>query len=212
MKSNNLILVGGGGHCKSVIDVAEKAGYHILGIIDTPEKIGSSVLDYNVIGTDTQIEDFVQNAEFVVTLGQIKEATLRIHLHELIKNAGGNLATIISPLAHVSRYASIGEGTVVMHNSLVNANASIGRGCIINSFANIEHDVIIGNYCHISTGAIVNGNCVIKDSVFIGSNSVIVNGLTITGECIIGAGTLVRKSISRKGTYFGVPASPKKTK
>lgn len=210
MKTKNLILVGGGGHCKSVIDVAEIAGYHILGIIDIPEKIGSSVLNYKVIGTDSQIQDFVQEADFIVTIGQIKESKLRISLHELIKSAGGNLATIISPLARVSRYASIGEGTVIMHNSLVNANTTIGRGCIINSFANIEHDVEIGNYCHISTGATVNGDCIIKDFVFIGSNSVIINGVTITEDCVIGAGTLVRKSITQKGIYFGVPAMPKK--
>ena len=44
-----LILVGGGGHCKSVIDVAESAGYTILGILDKPEEIGKHVFGYEVI-------------------------------------------------------------------------------------------------------------------------------------------------------------------
>ena len=36
-----LILIGGGGHCKSVIDVVESAGYTILGIMDMPEMVGT---------------------------------------------------------------------------------------------------------------------------------------------------------------------------
>ena len=50
MEQKNLILVGGGGHCKSVIEVAESAGYTILGIVDRPEELGKLVLDYKVIG------------------------------------------------------------------------------------------------------------------------------------------------------------------
>lgn len=50
-----LILVGGGGHCKSVIDVAESAGYEMLGVLDMPEDVGKDVLVYKVIGTDDDI-------------------------------------------------------------------------------------------------------------------------------------------------------------
>src|SRR5690606_5669633 len=89
---------------------------------------------------------------------------------------------------HVSKYARVGEGTVVLHNAIVNADATIGRGCIINTFANIEHDARIGDYCHISTGAMVNGNCIVGDETFLGSQSVMVNGIEITDGCVIGAG------------------------
>lgn len=208
--TKKLILVGGGGHCVSVIDVAERAGFHITGILDTPKKVGSSVLGYKIIGTDEQINDYVDNVRFVVTVGQIKEASTRIRLHELIHAAGGKLATIISPLAYISRFATLAEGVVIMHHAVVNANARIGKGCIINTFANIEHDVVVGDYCHISTGATVNGSCIINNVVFIGSNSVIMNGLSIISGCIIGAGSLVQKDITQKGIYYGNPATLKR--
>jgi sugar O-acyltransferase (sialic acid O-acetyltransferase NeuD family) len=204
--TKKLILVGGGGHCRSVIDVAESAGFDIIGILDTLDKIGSSVLGYKVIGTDKKITNYIDTAMFVVTVGQIKDATLRVRLHELIHNLGGQLATIISPRAYVSRFATINEGVVIMHNSVVNANAIIGRGCIINTFADIEHDVIIGDYCHISTGATVNGDCIVNNNVFIGSNSVIVNGVSISSQTVIGAGSLVQKNITQSGIYYGNPA------
>ena len=62
MEQKNLILVGGGGHCKSVIYVAESAGYNILGILDMPEDVGKKVLDYKVIGTDDDIPQYVDKA------------------------------------------------------------------------------------------------------------------------------------------------------
>lgn len=205
MNKKKLILVGGGGHCKSVIDVAESAGYQIIGILDVPSELGNQVLDYKVIGVDEDMHKFVNNAEFIVTVGQIKDAGLRIKLHKRILNTGGKLATIIASTAYVSKYAKIGEGTVVMHHALVNANADIGTGCIINSYANIEHDAIIGDYCHISTGAIVNGNCKVGKETFLGSQSVMVNGVEITAGCVIAAGSLVRKNLNIKGIYSGNP-------
>lgn len=209
MGNKELILVGGGGHCKSVIDVAESAGYQIKGILDMPVNVGNKVLGHSIIGTDDQIINYVDDALFIVTVGHIKDATLRIKLHQRIIDAGGNLATIVAPTAHVSRYAHLGVGTVVMHHAVVNADANIGRGCIINTFANIEHDARIGDYCHISTGAIVNGNCIVGNEIFLGSQSVVVNGIEITDGCVIGAGSLVRKNLSQKGVYSGIPATLK---
>lgn len=206
MDSKKLILVGGGGHCKSVIDVAEGAGFQIRGILDIPENVGKEVLGYSIVGTDDQIPDYVNDAVFVVTVGHIKDATLRIRLHQKIVDAGGTLATIIASTAHVSKYAQIGEGSVIMHQAVVNADAIICRGCIINTFANIEHDARIGDYCHISTGAMINGNCVVGNETFFGSQSVMVNGIEITSGCVIGAGSLVRKNITQKGIYSGNPA------
>ncbi len=201
-----LVLVGGGGHCKSVIEAAESAGFTIKGILDLPEYVGTKVLGYPVIGTDDEISKYTSEADFVVALGFIKDAILRIKLHEKIEAAGGRLATVIASTAYVSRHAAIGEGTVVLHQAVVNADAGIGKGCIINTFANIEHDAIVEDYCHISTGAMVNGACRVGEATFLGSQSVVVNGVSIAAGSIIAAGSMVRKDIVQKGVYSGNPA------
>lgn len=201
-----LILIGGGGHCKSVIEVAESAGYTIVGILDRPEEVGKKVLAYEVIGVDDDITQYVDKAEFVITVGFIKNPTLRIKLYNKVLQAGGKLATLIASTAHVSKYAVLGAGTVVMHQAIVNAGAVIGDNTIINTFANIEHDAHIGNQCHISTGAMVNGDCVVGENCFIGSQSVLANAISICPDVVIGAGSLVRKSIDKEGIYSGNPA------
>ncbi|MBR2154092.1 MAG: acetyltransferase [Bacteroidaceae bacterium] len=201
-----IILVGGGGHCKSVIEAAESAGYNILGILDMPEDVGKDVLSTKVIGTDDDIPFYVNKAEFVITVGFIKNPATRIRLYNQVKTSGGKLATIIASSAYVSKYASIGEGTVVMHHAFVNAGAKVGDNVILNTFTNIEHDATIGGQCHISTGTMVNGDCKVGENVFIGSQSVLANGITVGNDIIVGAGSFVRKSISEKGIYSGNPA------
>lgn len=206
MNQKNLILIGGGGHCKSVIDVAESTGYNILGVLDIPEEVGKSVLDYKVIGTDDDIPQYADKAAFIITIGFIKNPAIRVRIYNKVKTAGGNLTTIVASTAHVSRYATLGEGTVVMHHAVVNAGAQVGANCIINTFCNIEHDAVIGDQCHISTGTMVNGDCKVGERVFIGSQSVLANGITVGEDIIIGAGSVVRKSIAEKGVYAGNPA------
>lgn len=202
-----LILVGGGGHCKSVIEVAESAGYEIKGILDMPNEVGKDVLPgHKVIGTDDEIPQYVDDCDFIITVGFIKNPALRIKLYNKVKAAGGRLATIIASTAHVSKYAELGEGTVIMHHAFVNAGAKIGDNCIINTFVNIEHDAEVGNQCHISTGTMVNGECKIGENCFIGSQSVCANCIEIASDIIVGAGSVVRKSVRVKGIYAGNPA------
>ena len=202
-----LILIGGGGHCKSVIEVAESAGYEIKGILDMPDEVGKDVLPgHKVIGTDDEIPQYVEECDFIITVGFIKNPALRIKLYNKVKAAGGRLATIIASTAHVSKYAELGEGTVIMHHAFVNAGAKIGDNCIINTFVNIEHDAEVGNQCHISTGTMVNGECKIGENCFIGSQSVCANCIEIASDIIVGAGSVIRKSIRVKGIYAGNPA------
>lgn len=204
--SKPLIFIGGGGHCKSVMDAAESAGYSILGVLDVAENVGKEVLSTKIIGTDEDIPAYVDKAEFVITVGFIKNPAVRIKLYNKVKEAGGKFATIIASTAYVSKYAEIGEGTVVLHQAFVNADAKVGCNVILNNFVNIEHDAVIGDQCHISTGAMVNGECKVGERCFIGSQSVLANCISVGDEIIVGAGSFVRKSISEKGIYSGNPA------
>ena len=204
--SKNLILVGGGGHCKSVIDVAESAGYTVIGVLDMPENVGKDILSTKVIGTDNDIPTYVGMAKFLITVGFIKDSSIRVRLYNRVKEAGGEFATVVASSAHVSKYATIGDGTVVMHHAFVNAGARVGSNVILNSFIDIEHDSVIGSHCHISTGAIINGGCIVGDCCFVGSQSVLVNGVVINDNIIVGAGSVVNKSLYKPGIYYGSPA------
>jgi len=188
----NILLIGGGGHCKSCIDVIEQEKiYNIVGIIDKKELIGQNVLGYKIIGCDDDLPKLFKNYKnAIVTVGQIKSNSLRVKLFNILKNIGYNLPTIISPLSYVSKHSFIDEGSIIMHQALINANVNIGKNCIINSKALVEHDCIIEDNCHISTASIVNGGVVVKENSFIGSNATSKEYIELNG--FIKAGSLVK--------------------
>lgn len=190
----NLILIGGGGHCKACIDVIEACKeYKIHGIIDARLPAGSHVLGYVVLGGDNLIEQLVRSDHsFLVTVGQIHSADIRASIYDKVEAIGGTLATVISPLAYLSKHARIGKGVILMHHAVVNAAASIGDNCIINTKAVIEHDASIGDHCHISTGAIINGNVSVGSCSFIGSQSTTKQSIQIPEKSFIKANQLVK--------------------
>ncbi len=188
-----ILLIGGGGHCKSVIDLIEQEKkFEIAGIIDQRELLGSKVLGYDIIGSDSDLKTLADKYSYaLITVGQIKSPAIRIKLFELAKETGFTLPTIISPRAYISKYATIDEGTVIMHDALINANVTIGKNCIINTKALIEHDSVIEDNCHISTGAIVNGDVTVKQNSFIGSGTVSRESITIKESSFIKAGSVI---------------------
>jgi sugar O-acyltransferase (sialic acid O-acetyltransferase NeuD family) len=203
----DIILIGGGGHCKAVIDVIEQENiFSIVGILDSKDKVGLSVLGYNIIGTDDDIDRLAKtHKNFAITIGQIQSSKTREKVYNKVIKANGKLPFIISPLAYVSKHAKINKGSVIMHHAVVNANSIVGTCAIINTKANIEHDVKVGDFCHISTGATLNGNAKINNGVFIGSNTVVNHNVEIAKNSIIGSNSTVNKSIATSGTYVGCP-------
>lgn len=201
-----LILVGGGGHCRSVIEAAESCGRKIRGILDLPQFIGNEVCGYPVVGSDDDIDKYVDDCEFIVTLGSIENSVPRQKLHSKIKEAGGTLATVVASTAYVSRRATIGQGTVILHQAVVNSMAKVGESVIVNSGAIVEHDAEVGELTHISTGAKVNGGCKVGRRCFVGSGAVMVQGIAMGDDVFLGAGSLLAKNADAPGTYVGFPA------
>ncbi|MFX4235825.1 NeuD/PglB/VioB family sugar acetyltransferase [Aliarcobacter butzleri] len=187
-----IVLIGGGGHCHSVIDVIEQENkYEIIGIVDTKENIGKKVLDYKIIACDDDLETiFLSCKNAFITVGQIESNKIRVKIYNNLKKIGFNLPVIISPLAYVSNHSSIEEGTIIMHHALVNANTKIGKNCIINTKALIEHDCIVEDNCHISTASVVNGGVIVKENSFFGSNATSKQSIEIDG--FIKAGSLAK--------------------
>ena len=207
--TKDIILVGAGGHGKACLEVIESNNeYRIKGFIDAGGAEERMVLGYPILGEDHLIDEQakITNLQFLVTVGHIKSAVTRVKIFDHILKAGGKLATVIASTAVVSRFATVEEGTIVMHQVLVNAAARIGRNVILNSKCLIEHDCVIGDHVHISTGALINGTCSIGSRVFVGSGAVLKNDIHISSDVVIGAGSYVRHSILEKGVYSGNPA------
>ena len=169
-----------------------------------PEEMHSTHLGFVVIAADSDLPTLAKAHQYVlITVGQIQTPDRRIRLYQLATKLGFQLPVIIAPNSHVSRHATIGAGTIVMHGAIVNAGARVGCNCIINTGALVEHDATVADHCHISTGAIVNGDANIGTGSFIGSGSVVREGVTIEQRSVVGMGLAVRHNQPEFARFMG---------
>ena len=204
MKS--LVLIGGGGHCRSCIEVIESMGhFKIEGIIDNEISNIETCLGYPVIGSDAEIDKIkTMKAMALITIGQINSPDKRKNLYELLNSQEIETPVIKASSSIVSRYSLVKEGSIIMHGAVVNACANIGINTIINSMALIEHDAQIGDHCHISTGARINGNVEIGDGCFVGSGAIIHQNIKIARKSVIPAGAVISNDVSDGELLRGV--------
>ena len=189
-----IILIGAGGHSKSCIDVIEsEKKYKIVCLVDKDIK-NNKIYNYPIVTEDIDHDLLLKKSKnILITVGHIKNGHIREKLFKKYKKLGFKFPIIISPESHVSKYAKINEGTIIMHHSIINSSSVIGSNCIINNKSLIEHDVVIGDHCHISTSAVINGNVKMGNNVFIGSNATIVNSVNIKSNSFVRANELIKK-------------------
>ncbi len=204
-----ILLIGAGGHAKSVIDSLKTQGkYEPAGIIDKTEVGNTQVLSIPIIGADEDLPRFYEKGihHAFVTVGSIGDTRIRQRLYQKLKKIGFTLPNIIDPSAVISPTVKLGEGVFIGKSVTVNAGSFIGKMAIINTGAVIEHECTIGNFCHIASAAALCGNVSIGENTHIGTNATVIQGIKVGSNALVGAGSVVLKDIPDKVRVVGVPA------
>ena len=200
---NKLIIIGASGQGKVVADIALKLNkYEEIVFLDDNEN-AQECMGIPVIGKSSDMEQYVDEADFFVAIGNAK---IRKKLTEQLEVLGATIPVLIHPNAVIGEWVTVGKGTVIMAGAVVNPNSKIGQGCIINTCASVDHDCEIEDYVHVSVGAHACGTVEIGKCTWIGAGATVKNNVKICNGCMIGAGTVVVKDIEEVGTYVGVPA------
>ena len=203
-----LILLGGGGHCKSVLDsLLSSSNFSEIGIVDKKEVMGTDVLGVPVFGCDDDLAGLLQQGytHAFVTLGNIGNPSARKKLFMKIEQIGFIIPSIIDSSANVSKYANIEAGVFIGKNAVVNGGSVIGKGAIVNTSSIIEHDCVIEEFVNISPGAVICGGVHIGSDTYIGAGSVIKQQVKIGPDSVIGMGSIVLKDIEGNTLAYGNP-------
>ena len=198
MKKQPLIIIGAGGHGRVVADIATLNGYDHISFLDDVD-----VSRMNVVGRISDFTKFIDNHDFFVAIGN---NAVRKSFFDMVRTAGGTVATLCHPSAVFGSDVKLGQGVAAMAGVVVNNGATIGDGVILNTCCSVDHDCQIGSFAHISIGTHLAGTVSVGECTFIGAGAPVVNNITICKKCMIGAGALVVKNIIESGTYVGVPS------
>lgn len=200
-----LLLIGGGGHCHSVLDsVLSLNKYEEIGIIDYAD---SSCLGVKVVGTDDDLPQLVSEgwSDAFITVGSVGNTETRKRLYKTAKDSGLVIATIVDPTATVAKGCEIKEGTFVGKHAVINAGTSVGTCSIINTGTIIEHDCKVGDFSHVSPGAILCGQVQVGVESHVGAGAIVRQQIMIGDHAFIGAGSVVVKDIPDHVKAYGNP-------
>ncbi|WP_284139064.1 acetyltransferase [Virgibacillus sp. LDC-1] len=206
--NKQMLLVGAGGHCTSVLDsLLSLKQFSKIGIVEKTGKHEKRLLGVPVVGCDADLPKlYEQGYEFAfVTVGSIGDADIRMRLMTLLEEIGFKIPTIIDPTAVVSHHVQLDKGIYVGKRAVVNAGVEIGKGAIINTGTIIEHDCRVGAFSHIAPGAVLNGAVHIGENTHIGANSTVKQEVTIGSNGIIGMGSTVLHNFGDHFVAYGNP-------
>ena len=194
--NKKVILFGGGGHAKVVMECLMEHGDFIMGFVDDNPKAALFELQY----LGTYHSAMAPEAHLIMAIGNNR---IRKKVSEKVSHLFSNA---IHPSALISRSAKVGVGCMIFHNTIIQAISVIGNHVILNTAAQVDHDCIIGDYVHIGPGAVLCGNVVVGEGSLVGAGSVILPGVKIGEWCTIAAGSVVTKNISDGAIAIGAPA------
>ncbi|MBO7426500.1 MAG: acetyltransferase [Clostridiales bacterium] len=204
--TKRLLLIGGGGHCASILDSVLRSGqYEKVGIVDSNDQIER--MGITVVGSDDDMARLYSDGwtDAFISVGSVGNVSIRRKLYAKVREIGFSVPSIIDPTSVIASDAKIADGVFVGKSAVINSGAVIGTCAIINTGSIVEHDCIVGDFCHISPGSILLGGVHIGDNTHVGAGSVVKQGVHIGNDTMIGQAANVLSDIMSGVTAYGNP-------
>jgi sugar O-acyltransferase (sialic acid O-acetyltransferase NeuD family) len=203
-----MLIAGVRGFAKQVLDVIYQLD--IQGNIvfyDDLDPTAQPLYGFSLIRTEAEAQLLFQNQDpdFILGLGR---PLVRQKVAEKLEGLGGRMINLISPLARIAVHARLETGVTVMTGAIVENDAWVEKGTLINVQATVCHDCRIGPFVEISPGAVITGGCEIGAFSFIGAGAVVRPGVKIGKNVSVGAGAAVVSDVPDGMVVVGVPARP----
>ena len=211
-----VLIIGAGGHGREVADILRHQArtdgeIEALGFVDDNRDLHGRSLDgLAVLGDWSWFEG--ADRKDVAVVCAVGSPQICRRLVERARGIGLTFASVISPLAHISSYARLGEGVTIFPNVIINTGALVDSFSILNVGVVVSHDATVGPYSNINPGAHLAGNVTIGEGCYIGMSANVIQGRSIGAWSVVGAGAVVTRDFPACVTAVGVPARIVKTR
>jgi sugar O-acyltransferase (sialic acid O-acetyltransferase NeuD family) len=201
MVPDGLVILGFGGHARSIAAVALANGVKTLLFVDENAREGENFLGFPA---ERVFKRSMPGGWLCVPA--IGDCIERLRQFEFAQSMGWPLAKIVAKDATIDADASVAAGCFIGHHAHIGPSAKVNEGCIINTGAIVEHESVVGKFSHVSVNAVVAGRSRLGSFVFLGAGAVVIDGVSVDDRITIGAGATVIHSLKASGTYVGSPA------
>jgi sugar O-acyltransferase (sialic acid O-acetyltransferase NeuD family) len=205
-----VVIIGAGGHGREVAGIirhqARAAGQvEALGYADDNRDLRGRTIDGLPVLGDWSWFEGVDRQEVAVVCAVGSPQICR-RLAERARSLGLSFASVISPLAHVSSFARLGEGVTIFPNCVISPGAFIDSYSILNVAVTVGHGAEVGRYSNINPGVHLAGDVTIGEGCYVGMGANVIQGRSVGAWSIVGAGAAVIRDLPGGVTAVGVPA------
>lgn len=204
----DLIIVGAGGMGRSVYNIALQCcgygkEYKIKGFIDDDLNALNQYVGYPpIVG---KISDYCihENEVFISALGNVISKKKCI---ESLLERGAEFITLVHPTTLINSNAQLGKGCLVDSFSVIGADTTIGDFVVIGVGTVVGHDVEIGNWSRIDGNVTLVGGVKLGEEVCVHTGAIINHKVSLGDRSCVGAGSFVIRKVQAGTTVFGNPA------
>ena len=170
-----LLIVGAGGHGRSVAEAALACGtFTLSGFLDDK---ATNVWEFPVFGGTQEVAAWRTVAD--VAIVAVGNNLFRQKAQKNLMAAGFKLATIIHPSALISSRAEIGVGSAIMAGAIIGTEVKIGQGVIVNSGAVVDHNCVVEDFGHLGVAAAMAGGCFLGEGAWMQAGSALGYGVKV---------------------------------
>jgi acetyltransferase EpsM len=205
-----LILIGGGGHARVVLDAAlsRPEAWQVTGFTDPLPRSLLQQAGVTWLGDDDIAAPAIRRQWGIIAVGSKPRSDTRQRIHERFERTGLKWACVIHASATVATSSAVGQGVAVCASATINPGARIDDHAIVNTGAIVEHEVAIGAFVHLGPGAVVGGGASIGRGTYIGLGARVRDHVQVGNDVVIGMGAVVLHDVPDGATFVGVPARP----
>lgn len=200
-----LVLYGCGTQGLAILEWLREAwpGRPMLLTDDNPALWGTELLGVGVVTPDVALGKGPR-----MVLCGIGDNATRSRVLQRIREEGHRWQRFIHPTSVIAPSAEVGEGSVVLAQTVVNPFARVGAGCLINTAAVVEHHCQVEDFAHLGPRSVLGGAVQVGEGAFIGLGATVLPGKRIGRFVTLGAGAVLTHDACDHQVLAGVPARP----
>lgn len=205
--SDNIVVLGGGSLASDMYDLYS-AKYNFVGVIDDIYEVPYVTRAYGLkyLGKTNDIENIMKKGmQIILGIGSIEDMHPRQTYIKLLDEKKLTSPILSAINCHISKYSSIGDGTIIGFGSRIGPHVKVGRHCIIKDNVTIGHNTVLGDNVFIGSGVRLNGNVTIGSNTFIGTGAIVIQKRTIGNFCIVGASSCIIRNVPEHSKVVGNP-------
>ena len=197
------VVLGAGGHARSVVDVLERAGHTVVAVTG---QTGGQPWHVDVLADDGDALSLIERDGLHACVAVGSNAARARLVADLVAR-GVSAPPVVASTATVSPRSRLGAGTVVLEHAHVGPAAELGDAVIVNTAAVVEHDCAVGHAAHLAPGAVLLGAASVGEATLVGSGARVLPGVAVGAHVTVGSGAVVTAPVGDGQTVVGMPAT-----